>query len=372
MLEIVIMSLQNIRRRALRSILTSTGLAVFVIIFIMVQSATLTLQGSLADSVSNLGGEITIWDKDALLPIFGNIPENYTTIIKQTEYVKNVSPQITGIPRVETEDFRVTLGLNPADIPIFYTYTMIEGTMINTNESKAAMGYLFADFLDKQVGDNITISGSTLPLVGIFRTDTWIDNTVVVPYKVAQEILNLQGRASIIMVAVTDPSKIDYVINEIARKLGDVSVFKNQEAPTRLSPIMNSVTWFTYTLFAITGIACLFGLTNVTITGIIERSREIGILKALGARGADITKMIIYESATLGVLGGILGCTISMAFLAGGLLIPITSTTSLRITIFPESLIYGIILSVAISVLAALYPVWKAIRVRPNEVLKFG
>jgi putative ABC transport system permease protein len=174
------------------------------------------------------------------------------------------------------------------------------------------------------------------------------------------------------MVAVTDPDKIDYVINDIRSKLENVSVFRNQEAPGRLSPIMNSISWFTYILFAITGVACLFGLTNVTVTGILERSREIGILKALGATGTDVTKMIIYESATLGILGGILGCVISSAFLAGGLLIPITSTTSLRITVFPESLIYGIILSVSISILAALYPIWKAVRVRPNEVLRFG
>jgi putative ABC transport system permease protein len=338
----------------------------------MIQSATLTLQGSLADSVSNLGGEITVWSQDALLPFLANVPENYTTVIKQTEYVKNVSPQITGISRVDTEDLRLTLGLNPSDIPVFYTYTMIEGTMINTNESKAVMGYLFADFLKKHVGDNITINEFKLPLVGIFRTDTWTDNAVIVPYEVAQGIFNLSGRASIIMVAVNDPNKIDYVINEIQSKLENVSVFKNQEAPTRLSPIMNSITWFTYTLFAITGVACLFGLTNVTVTGILERSREIGILKALGAKGADVIKMIMYESATLGVFGGILGCVISLAFLAEGLLIPITSTSSLRISIFSESLIYGIVLSVAISILATLYPVWKAVRVRPNEVLKFG
>jgi len=338
----------------------------------MVQSATLTLQGSLAESITNLGGEITIWSRGALLPFLANVPENYTTIIKQTEYVKNVSPQVTSISRVDTEDLRLTLGLNPSDIPIFYTYTMIEGTMINTNESKAVMGYLFADFLKKHVGDNITINEFTLPVVGIFRTDTWIDNAVIVPYNVAQNIFSLSGRASIIMVSVNDPDKIDYVIDEIKGRLENVSVFKNQEAPTRLSPIMNSIAWFTYVLFAITGIACLFGLTNVTVTGILERSREIGILKALGARGTDVTKMIIYESTVLGIFGGILGCLISSAFLAEGLLIPITSTSSMRITVFPESLIYGIILSVSISILAALYPVWKAVRVRPNEVLRFG
>jgi putative ABC transport system permease protein len=338
----------------------------------MVQSATLTLQGSLAESVSNLGGEITIWSQDALLPFLANVPENYTTTIRQTLYVKSVSPQIIGISRIDTEDLRLTLGLNPSDIPAFYTVTMTEGTMIDTNETKAVMGYLFADFLKKHVGDNVTINEFKLPLVGIFRTDTWIDNAVIVPYKVAQSIFNLSGRASIIMVAVTDPDKIDYVINDIRSKLENVSVFRNQEAPSRLSPIMNSISWFTYILFAITGVACLFGLTNVTVTGILERSREIGILKALGATGTDVTKMIIYESATLGILGGILGCVISSAFLAGGLLIPITSTTSLRITVFPESLIFGIILSVSISILAALYPIWKAVRVRPNEVLRFG
>lgn len=372
MFEILNMALQNITRRALRNALTATGLAIFVIIFILVSSVTLTMQKSVTKSLSDLGGEIIIWNESSLVPFLGNIPENYTNSIEQIAYVKNVSPQITGISRVDTEDLRLTLGLNPSDIPVFYTYTMIEGAMITTNESKAVIGYLFADFLKKHVGDNVTIDGQTLPVVGIYRTDTWIDNVVIVPFEVAQNIFNLAGRTSVIMVTVTDPNKIDFVIDEVREELPDVSVFKSQEATARLTPLMNSITWVSYALFTIAGVACFFGITNVVTTGIFERTREIGILKALGAKGIDVMKMIIYESALLGTLGGILGCLVSLIPLLQGLLIPITSTTAMRISVFSEVFLYGLVLSIAISVLAALYPVWKAVRARPNEVLRFG
>jgi len=349
-----------------------TGLAIFVLIFILVSSLTLTMQKGFTESLADLGGEITIWSRGALVPFLSNIPENYTNSIKKIAYVKNASPQITGVSRVDTEDLRLTLGLIPSDIPVFYTYTMVEGAMINTNESKAVIGYLFANFLKKHVGDNITINRQTLPVVGIYKTDTWIDHAVIVPFKVAQNIFSLDGRASVIMVTVTDLNKIDFIIDEIRKELPNVSVFKSQEAIARLAPLMNSITWVSYALFTIVGVACFFGITNVVMTGIFERNREIGILKALGAKGIDVMKIIIYESTVLGTLGGVLGCLISSILLLQGLLIPITSTTTMRISVFPEVFLYGLALSIVISVLATLYPVWKAVRVRPREVLKFG
>jgi len=251
---------------------------------------------------------------------------------------------------------------------------MVEGAMINTNESKAVIGYLFADFLTpkKHVGNNITINERTLPVIGIYKTDTWMDNVVIVPFNVAQNIFTLAGRTSVIMVTVTDLNKIDFVIDEIRKELPHVSVFKSQEATARLAPLMNSITWVSYALFTIAGIACFFGITNVVMTGVFERAREIGILKALGAKGIDVMKMIIYESVVLSTLGGVLGCLISLIVLLQGLLIPITSTTAVRISVFPEVFFYGLVLSIVISVLATLYPVWKAVRVRPREVLKIG
>jgi len=249
---------------------------------------------------------------------------------------------------------------------------MVEGTMIDANESKAVMGCLFADFLKKHVGDNITINGQTVAVVGIYKTDTWIDNAVIVPFKVAQNIFSLAERTSVIMVTVANPNKIDFVIDEIKEELPNVSVLKSQEATSRLAPIMNSVTWVSNTLSTIAGVACFFGITNVMFTGILERTREIGILKALGAKGIDVAKMIIYESTVLGTFGGLIGCLVSLMIFTQGLLIPVTSTSAMRISVFPEVFIYGLILSLLISILAALYPLWRAVRVRPNEVLKFG
>jgi putative ABC transport system permease protein len=195
---------------------------------------------------------------------------------------------------------------------------------------------------------------------------------VIIPLKKAQELFGMSGRASVIIVASTDPGKIDSVVNKIRESLPNVDVFKSQEAATRLAPMLNAVTWFSNILFMITGAACFLGITNVTLTGILERTREIGILKAIGAKGTDVTRMIVYESAVLGALGGLLGVLVSSGFLVQGVLIPLTSSSAMPILIFPEVFVYGLILSVAISIVAALYPIWKAVHVRPQEVLRFG
>jgi putative ABC transport system permease protein len=372
MLEILAMAVQNIRRRALRNSLTIAGLAVFVMIFVLITSFTFTVQSQVSESLSDLGGEITLWSQGALLPFFGEIPENYTAQIEQIAYVENASPQIARISSVDSQDLRLVFGLQPSDISFFYTYTMVEGTMITTNESKAVLGYLFADFLKKHSGDSITVDGRVIPVVGVFKTDTWMDNVVIVPFSVAQDTFSLSGRASIIMVTVTDLAQMDLVVNAIRTEFPDVSVSKSQEAASRLGPLMSSVSLVSYTFSTIAGVACFFGVTNVMLTGIIERSKEIGILKALGASGGAVTRMMLYESAVLGAVGGFLGCLLSLIVFLQGMLIPITSASVVAIQIFPEVFLYGFTLSIVISTLAALYPVWRAVRVRPHEVLKFG
>jgi len=211
-----------------------------------------------------------------------------------------------------------------------------------------------------------------MPVVGVFKTDTWMDNVVIIPFSVAQDNFSLSERASIIMVTVSDPAQIDFVVNEIRSEFPNVSVSKNQEAASRLAPMMSSISLVSYTFSTIAGIACFFGVTNVMLTGIIERSKEIGILKALGASRGDVTRLMLYESAALGAAGGFLGCSVAIAIFLQGLLIPITSASVVAIQIFPEVFLYGFTLSIGISTLAALYPVWRAVRVRPHEVLKFG
>jgi len=363
---------QNLKRRVLRNALTTTGLAIFVLIFIMVSSLTLTMQRSLAESLSDLGGEIMVWDDDAVIPFLSNIPENYIVAIEKIDYVERAMPQITSVSRVDSEDFRLTIGVAPMDIPFLYSYITTEGTVISGNETSAVMGCLFADFLNKHSGDNITIDEHVLPVVGIYKTDTWIDNAVIVPFAVAQEIFDLRGRTSLITATVSDPARIDFVMSEIRREIPDIGVYKSQEATARLAPLKNSITWVSLALFTIAGVACFLGITNVVMTGVFERTREIGILKAIGAQGKDVVKIILYESTALGTLGGLLGCLISLILLASGLAIPLTSTTSFRIPILLEVFLQGLAFSVFISVLATLYPVWKAVRVRPNEVLRFG
>lgn len=376
MFEIFSIAMKNIRRRLARHLLTITALAIFVLVFILVSSTTLTMQVTVSKSLSDLGGEIMVWDQGALVPFLSTIPENYTSKIENIDYVKTAAPQITAITTIDSHDWRITIGINPSDIPKLYTYEMIEGEMIHNNESQVAIGYSFADFIQKQVGENLTIVYSSnrqaLPIVGVFRTDTWIDNAVIIPLKKAQEFFGMSGRTSVIIVVGTDPSKIDSVINEIRESIPNVDVFKSQEAATRIAPMLSAISWFSDILFTITGAACFFGITNVTLTGIMERTREIGIMKALGAKGTHVTRMIIYESVALGAFGGLLGALVSFGLLIQGILIPLTSSSAMPLFIFPEVFIYGLILSIAISIFAALYPIWKAVHVRPQEVLRFG
>ena len=260
--------------------------------------------------------------------------------------------------------------------------TLGGGRFFNTSENDAAarvcvIGYtvktqLFSNGQDP-TGEPITINGQRFTVIGwyekvggSFGGDQ--DNVVRMPITTMQ---NLTGNSnvSIILVKVTDTAQIDFVRSQIKRYLasrfGDqITVFSQDQTLGIFNALLGTLTGM---LAGIAGISLLvggIGIMNIMLVSVSERTREIGIRKAVGARTYDILSQFVIEAVLLSVSGGMIG------ILLGALgALSLSSVVPTQITWWAVTIAF--FFSAGVGVFFGVYPAWRASRLDPIEALRY-
>jgi len=362
---------RGLRRRPVRTILTVVGMAALILTYVSVQSLVSTLEINLVGSVSSLGGEIDVWSRGASYPLVSKIPESYAGIIKNIQGVTLATPVDLALLTVASDEALVA-GIVPSAIPRLFSYSIVKGAMIASNQSGIlAMGNSLALALGTSAGDAVQFNGVSYQVSGIYSTNTWIDNSVIIPHVVAQQIIGMVNGTSMIIATTQDPRTIDAVIGQIRTLLPAADAFRSSEAPSKVSPLFASLETIAADITAIVTLGAVLGIMNSNLNNLRERMRTFAIFKATGASYGQIIRLVLYESFLLGALGTLLGLGVSYVALQF-VSIPVLQTTSVRIFLVPSTFIYATLLGISISLVAAIYPALRIARVRPQEVFRFG
>jgi putative ABC transport system permease protein len=256
------------------------------------------------------------------------------------------------------------------------------GRLFNRSESDAGsrvavIGYtvkttLFPNAPDP-VGMFITINGQRFTVIGwaekqggSFGGDQ--DNVVVIPVTTLQR-LTATDNVSIILVKVTNPSDVGMVRQEITRamapRFGDqITVFSQDQTLGLFNQILGTLTVM---LAGIAGISLLvggIGIMNIMLVSVSERTREIGIRKAVGARTYDILSQFVIEAVMLSVIGGAIGILLgALGALALHPLVPA------EVTLW--AVLVAFFFSAGVGVFFGVYPAWKASQLDPIVALRY-
>ncbi|GAA0674103.1 ABC transporter permease [Natronoarchaeum mannanilyticum] len=145
----------------------------------------------------------------------------------------------------------------------------------------------------------------------------------------------------------------------------EFSVQTNEELVEQIREVIGTFTGFVAGIAVISLIVGAVGIANIMLVSVTERTREIGIMKAVGARRRDVLQLFLVESVLLGIAGAVLGTVVG---LAGGYVA--TDYLDLSLTFAPEWFAAAVVVGVGVGVLAGLYPAWNAARVDPIEALR--
>jgi len=197
-----------------------------------------------------------------------------------------------------------------------------------------------------------------------------VDQVVWVSLKAADSFFEKGGKYDGVYVITEDPSYNDRIMTEI-RNNYDVDVVSPQSIKRMVDRVMNTLTFFIASISTISLFVAAIGIITTLYTSMLERIREIGILKAIGFRNIHILKLFLYEAAVIGIIGGTLGLIagVAMAYLLKTIFfadIPFI-TPIFSPGIFTEVWLMATVLSIV----AGLYPAWRASRFDPVIALKY-
>ncbi|HEV2120317.1 MAG TPA: FtsX-like permease family protein [Candidatus Bathyarchaeia archaeon] len=362
---------KGLASRRTRTILTIVGLAALILTYVTVQSLVSTLEVNLSGTVSSLGGEIDVWSKGASYPLLSKIPESYAGIVKEIPGISFATPVTLALLTVESAE-ALAAGVVPAQLHSLLNYSMVDGIMITSNQTgMLAMGKALAATVGKSAGDTTQLNGATYRVSGIYLTNSWMDYSVIIPHRVAQQMIGMVNGTSMIVATARDSRNVNNEIDQIRSLMPTVEAFRSSEAPSKVSPIFASLESIASDITAIVTLGVVLGMMNSNLNNLRERMRAFAIFKATGASYNQIVKLVLYESLLLGALGTTVGLGISYAAIQF-ISIPIVQNVSVGIILVPSTFLFAVLLAFSVSFVASIYPALRIARVRPQEVFRFG
>ncbi|HHQ44579.1 MAG TPA: ABC transporter permease [Candidatus Altiarchaeales archaeon] len=259
-----------------------------------------------------------------------------------------------------------------------------------SDKKKAAIGYRYwiGDVFDHEVrdGDRIKIDGKDFEVVGeVSQIGNEMDDAnIYVPYDDVKEILGLaENEYVVIMARVRAGDSVSETVERVKRELRksrglkegneDFAITTLEDMQESMNLVLGAVKWF---LVGIAGISLFVGgvgIMNTMYTSVLERTTEIGVMKAVGAKNSDIRNLFLVESGILGMVGGVVGCAIgaglslTVEYFAG--LNPATAT--LKASIPPELVLGAVAFSFIVGSLSGVLPAIQASNLKPVEALRY-
>jgi putative ABC transport system permease protein len=250
---------------------------------------------------------------------------------------------------------------------------LISGRMPrDPSEQAVVLGSTAADLLKKKVGDKIQIETAELTVVGIVDGNAWVENgSVILALPIFQEITGNQGKINVIDLRVTPSTStadVEHLCEQIDKLVpeGRAMLAGEHISNSQAYRIAQAMSWGTSLLAVLVGV---LGVMNTMLMTVFERTQEICILLALGWKRVRIVRMILWESALLGLFGGLGGVLIGAVGVnvlgkmpaIRGLLEPDLSLNLLAMSVA---------IAVAVGVMSGLYPAWRSSRLMPSRALQ--
>lgn len=380
--------IKNPFRNRTRALLAIVGIAIGIATIVALGMVTGGLQASTQSTLKAGAAEISVAKigSNTFGSSGGTIDESVATDIKKISGVKDTA----GILRATANVTSVTTTNSTSSSnfgPMGFSVSGIDSTKLSlvgidsvngtsfSNEglNEIILGKSLAQNLNKTVGDSINLFGTDFKITGTYETGSFIqDMGAFISLSKLQNLTSNQNKVSTIVVKVNDNANVTQVSQTIQNTYpNDLSATTAADQANRINQslgVINTASWAISLLAIIIG---GIGVINTMIMSVFERTREIGVLKAVGWKSSRILAMILGESivltlvaAVIGIILGVVGVEIILNLLSstGSVIKPVLSLDTL-LRAFGVALLVGVI--------GGLYPAYRASKLAPTEALRY-
>ncbi len=335
------LGLKNLTRQKRRNFITILVIAFAFFIYLFIGSI---MEGMTEISFNNIKnydtGSIQVahpayWEDKDKLPLENLIylDQDMEESIKNTDGILGVSPELrfkanlnNGIDEIAVQGMGISIEQYNQ---VFATQNhVVEGSMFAPGESKAVIGVSLAELMDLKVNDYVTLLVRTeedtfntidLEIAGLLHTPNPIINNgiVFVPLDIARQALNVENGISMIALKIKNDKEINSTIDRINQifqeKNMNINAYSWKESAKTVIAIGAAEEAETAVMLIIILSIGMIGIVNNVILSALERTREIGMMKALGMREWEIVLVFMVEATGIGILGGLAGCLLGAA-----------------------------------------------------------
>ena len=368
---------KNPFRNKSRALLAIIGIGIGIATIIVLGAITAGLTTSLDETLHEGGSDFSILstESDPSGTPYGTatIDEEWLSKIQSMSGVKNVEGVYIGMVPTEDNPYAMVIGIDPSnDFNVSsMKMTLTKGRMIKDNSKEVLIGKLALEDLNKTVGDKISLKDEEFTIVGVFESgDPSQDNSILTSIKDVQRLVDDPGKISIIYVYVESGANVDDITKKIDDEYGDnittITSITDIETVADSLDMVNSASWGISLLAIVIG---GIGIINTMIMSVYERTREIGVLKAVGWKSRRILGMILGESLVLTITAGIIGSVIGVIAMEALTILNVFGAMSPVYTI--ETFTQAFAVVIIVGLIGGFYPAWRASRLPPTEALRY-
>jgi len=364
----------NLLHRPLRSVISVLAVAIEVIMILSIVAIFMGILNSTKERTNGIGADLMLMPSNA--SIFNGVggaslPVKFAEVLRRMPHVTVVSPAIQKLST--TGSVEIMWGIDYPSFAALRPFTFLAGGPF-TGPYDVIVDNVFAGSPNPetgkpyQVGDTVSILDHSFRICGIVEQGK--GGRKLIPLDTMEQLTGAEGMASLFYIKCDSPADDDLVMREIFSTRG----FQNDKLMTvdslldQMTP--NKIPGFNIALRIVTGIAVVIGFLVIfqsMYTAVLERTREIGILKSMGASKPTIVGAVLRECALLAAAGDIVG--VAATYGVRFLMLHFFPTQSFQIT--GLWIAYGAVIAFVGSLCGALYPAWMAARKDPIDALAY-
>jgi len=360
---------RNLIRQRTRTLLTVAGIGIGITTVVALGSITQGMKAMSEELLRAGGADFMVAQKGSADLSFSAVSVREWRAVEAEPGVARAWGVLMHYSRVGSNPFFITFGLRVADMP--GAVPRLEQGSLPRKAHELALGARAANALRLGTGDSITVERTAFRITGIYKSGSLIeDGGAYAPLSAVQTLARRPDVVTVVYVKVAPGTDGEALANRIERRLPQLTAISRLADFNKVDQGLRILDAGNLAISLLAVVIGAIGVMNTMVMSVFERTREIGILRAVGWRSRRIMRMVVGESLVLCTLAAAVGMGLGVAATRAVLLIPAVS--SFLEPQYPFSVfVRALLIALGVGLAGALYPAYRAVRLSPMAALRY-